>query len=60
MTGGVGPARLPEPCRSARRRAPERPADDDGFAFDARGDVRPLAEVEAEMIRLASPATRAG
>jgi len=26
---------------------------DDGFAFDPSGEVRPLAEIEAQMIRLA-------
>ncbi len=41
-------------CGAGRRRdASRRAAPDHGLAFDGAGDVRPLAEVEAEMIRLA-------
>ena len=53
MTGGVALPMLPNAVSIDEASGPEAAAEDDGFAFDASGDVRPLAEVEAEMIRLA-------
>ena len=41
------------PLAIAPSRAPGTDGDDDDFAFDPAGDIRPLADVEARVIRLA-------
>ncbi len=53
MTAGPALPVLPNAVSIDEASRPEVAAADDGFAFDASGDVRPLAEVEAQMIRLA-------